>query len=88
MPTAVSSKYGREILKAIKPMVEKVGARCRIDFPKGNHGHHRLIIEYNNQERFSVIGGTPSSRHYIKLKINDVKKILKELGALSNAKLS
>lgn len=86
MPIAVSTKWGREVLKAIKPIVEKTGARCRIDFPKGNHGHHRIVVEYQGHERFSVLSGTPNNVHHTILhKTRDIKKILKELGAIKDA---
>lgn len=74
------NKISREILSKIKPYAEKYGATCSLDAETPNHPC--LIIEYNNKKIKSYFPCTPSNKHYIQYKLNDVEKILKELGAI------
>ncbi len=77
-----NTKGGREVLKAIEPIVEAAGARCWVELAPGSHGHHRLVIEFNGQQRFTPLSGSPATIGMaIKYKVSDVKRLLREMTA-------
>ena len=74
-----TTKAGRDILKALSPIVEAAGARCWISDPAGR-GHQRLVVSLNGQERFTPLSGTPRLiDQAIKHKIADVRKLIAEM---------
>lgn len=77
-----NSKGGREVLKAVEPIIEAAGGRCWVELAPGHTGHHRLMIELNGQTRFTPLSGTPSTIGMaIKYKSADVRRIIRELSA-------
>lgn len=80
MSEASTTKAGRAVLKAIKPIVEAVGGKCWVSNPPGNKGHQRLMIEVGGAIRFTPLSGTPRLiDQAIKHKVSDVKKLLREM---------
>jgi hypothetical protein len=51
---AVDIKPIREVMKVVQPIIDKAGARCRLE--NGNGGHARLYIELNGRELFTPPG--------------------------------
>jgi hypothetical protein len=77
-----NTKGGRAVLKAVEPIVRKAGAQCRMELAPGHGGHHRLVLLFNGQERFTPISSSPANAdRAIWYKLNDVKKLLREMGA-------
>lgn len=77
-----NSKAGREVLKAVEPIIEAAGGRCWVELAPGHTGHHRLMIELNGKQRFTPLSGSPATIGMaIKYKISDVNRIIRELTA-------
>ena len=77
---AVEVKPIREVMKAVQPIIDKAGARCRLE--NGTGGHARLYIELNGREQFTPLSASPrTTTQAIKYKTSDVKRILRELAA-------
>jgi hypothetical protein len=76
-----TTRAGREVLKAIEPVVAKAGGRCWIEDPSGR-GHQRLFVEYGGKSLFTPLSGTPRLvDQAIKHKLADVRRLLAQLGA-------
>jgi hypothetical protein len=74
-----TTKSGREVFKAMRPIIEAAGATCWLEPPSGR-GHFRLIIELHGKKRFTPISGTPRRLDQsIKQKTSDVHRLLREL---------
>jgi hypothetical protein len=68
-------------MKVIEPLIAKAGARCRIE--PGSGAHPKLIIEFNGHSRQTQLSTSPRTNGMaIKYKTSDVKRLLRELGAL------
>lgn len=77
------TKYARDAIKLVKPLIYSVGADYRIENAPGGNGHMRLIITFQGKERFTLLPGTPNNPDKIlKKKYKDVKLVLTELGAI------
>lgn len=77
-----NTKGGREVFKAVEPMILAAGGRCWVETAPGHGGHHRLIIELNGRQRFTPLSGSPATIDMaIKYKTSDVRRLLKEMDA-------
>lgn len=77
---AVAVKPVREVMKVVRPIIEKAGAHCRIE--EGTGAHPKLYIELNGREQFTPLCTSPRAlAQAIKYKTSDVKRILRELAA-------
>lgn len=77
---AVAIKPVREVMKVVQPLIDKAGARCRIE--GGTGAHPKLYIELNGRQQFTPLCTSPRTlAQSIKYKTSDVKRILRELAA-------
>lgn len=77
---AVDIKPIREVMKVVQPIIDKAGARCRLE--NGTGGHARLYIQLNGRELFTPLSASPRLvSNAVKYKTSDVKRILRELVA-------
>lgn len=77
---AVDIKPIREVMKVVQPIIDKAGARCRIE--NGAGGHARLYISLNGKEQFTPLSASPRlTSNAVKYKTSDVKRILRDLAA-------
>ena len=77
---ATDNRPIREVMKAIRPLIDAAGAHCRIE--GGSGSHPKLYIELNGREQFTPLCTSPRTiGQSIKYKTSDVKRILRELTA-------
>lgn len=75
-------KLYRDILKAIEPMVKQAGGTARVESAAGKGKHMKLVIDINGKTKSSPLACTPKLADFaVQHKINDVRKILKELSS-------
>lgn len=75
---AIDIKPIREVMRVIQPLVDKAGARCRVEH--GTGAHPKLIVELNGKSRQTQLSTSPRTNgNAVKYKVSDVKRLIREM---------
>lgn len=75
-----STKYGREVFKETRHIIEDAGGKISIVEPKSHDPHRRMKIELNGQVRYvSLVSSPKNVSRSIFCTLREFKNIVKEL---------